>query len=322
MYVSTPKNACTSIKRLVAELGGEDLDALQRGGLSYMPSLDAQLHLRHRWKKVPTLQSLTQEQWDEICTSDDWFVFGVLRDPRLRLFSAWQDKYLLHHPGYWKQWQGEDDPPPSTPEQVADRFAAFCSSLASDPTHPAHRDLHFGTQVHALRPRLVPYRRLYDMSELGVMMDDLNAHLTAQGHPGGLSLARSNSSPFKPCGLLFENGARESIEKVYAEDFAEFGDRWLAFGDVEARPVPWTPDSFAHAHALIEVHEWLSDVVRAGRARRRGEAQLQRRVARLERRIEGLREHNQALQRRVGELEARRTPARRVLAVVRRARRT
>lgn len=300
---------------LVAELGGEDLDALRHGGFGFTPGLDGQIHHRNRWQAVPPLTSLTQQQWDEICTSEDWFVFGVLRDPRLRLFSAWQDKYLLRHPGCWSEWSSIDRPLPTTPEQVAEEFAEFCAALAADAEHPAHRDGHFGTQVHALCPDLVPYRRLYDMSELGTLMTDLNGHLVTQGHAGGLTLARTNGSPFKPCGLLFENGAREDIEKIYAEDFAQFGDRW-DFSGVETRPVPWTAESFAHAHALVEVHERLSEVVRLGRVKRRREARLRRRVARLDRRMKAVRRENRRLRRRLGDLQARPSGPRRLASGV------
>jgi len=303
-YVSVPKNACTSLKWLVAELGGEDLEALRQGGLGYSPSLEGKIHYRERWQVVPPLSAVDQELWDQVSHDDGWMVFGVLRDPRLRLFSAWQDKYLLRNPGYWRTWGESESPLPSTFEQVAAEFAEFCSAMAADPEHPARRDGHFRAQTNALRPDVVPYRRLYDMSELGELMSDLNQHVAALGHPGDLVLGRSNSSPFKPCGALFENGVREDIEKIYAEDFARFGDRW-DFRAVEERAVSWTPESFAHAHALVEVHERLAEVVREGRRQRRRAVRLRKRVARLRRRLRTVRRRNKVLHRRVRRLEAR-----------------
>lgn len=320
VYVSVPKNACTSLKWLIAELGGEDLDALRAGGLNFAPSLEGKIHNRERWQVVPTLRAVDRALWDEITNDDAWLVFGVLRDPRLRLFSAWQDKYLLRNPGYWRTWEESERPMPTSFEQVAADFTAFCSEMAADPEHPARRDGHFVTQSKGLRTDVVPYRRLYDMTELDVLMKDLNEHVAGLGHPGDLVLGRSNSSPFKPCGALFADGAREDIEKVYADDFAEFGDRW-DFSVVEQQPVSWTAASFAHAHALIEVHERLSEVVREARFQRRRADRLKERVVRLRRRLKTVQRRNTALRDRVRTLEARprgrwsraRSRARRVL---------
>jgi hypothetical protein len=301
-YVSVPKNACTSIKWLIAELGGEDLEALRRGGLNFSPTLDGKIHNRERWQVVPTLDAVDQTLWEQIKHDDDWMVFGVLRDPRLRLFSAWQDKYLLRNPGYWRSWVESERPLPTSFEQVAADFAEFCRAMAADPRHPARRDGHFRSQTKALRTDVVPYRRLYDMSELGELMNDLNEHLTGLGHPGGLVLGRSHSSPFKPCGALFENGVREDIEKIYAADFAQFGDRW-DFREVEERPVSWTAESFAHAHALVDVHERLTEVIKEARRQRRRVAKVRKRAVRLRRRLRAEQRRNQALQGQVRHLE-------------------
>lgn len=320
VYVSVPKNACTSLKWLIAELGGEDLDALRRGGLNFSPTLEGKIHNRSRWQVVPTLDAVDRDLWEQVKHDDAWMVFGVVRDPRLRLFSAWQDKYLLRNPGYWRTWAESERPLPTSFEQVAADFAGFCSDMAADSEHPARRDGHFRSQTRALRTDVVPYRRLYDMSELGELMEDLNAHLAGLGHPGDLVLARSNSSPFKPCGALFENGVREDIEKIYAEDFAQFGDRW-DFRAVEERPVSWPPESFAHARALVDVHERLTEAVREGRRQRRRVAKLRGRNARLRRRLRAVQRRNRSQRE---ELRSLRTSAARVSgtresSVVRRA---
>lgn len=295
-YVSVPKNACTSIKWLLAELGGEDLDALRRGGLNFSPTLEGKIHNRERWQVVPTLDSVDRALWEQVKHDDAWMVFGVLRDPRLRLFSAWQDKYLLRNPGYWRDWAESERALPTSFEQVAREFGEFCSDMVADPRHPARRDGHFKSQTRALRTDVVPYRRLYDMSELSELMRDLNEHLAGLGHPGDLVLGRSNSSPFKPCGALFDNGVREDIEKMYAADFAQFGDRW-DFSAVEERPVSWTAESFAHARALVEVHERLTEAVREARRQRR-------RVDKLRKRLRVAQRRHKALRRRVQSLEA------------------
>lgn len=284
VYVSVPKNACTSIKWLVAELAGEDLGRLRRGALGFAPTREGQIHDRDLWQHATRPHRLGRQLWQRVVEEGDWHVFGVIRDPRLRLFSAWQDKYLLRSPGYWRHWERHPSPVPRTPQDVVGAFREFCLEVAADPQHAALDDGHFVTQVHALKEHVVPYRRLYDMSELGEMMRDLNTHLAGLGHPGDLVLGRSNSSPFSACGPLFADGVREAIEKVYADDFARFGDRW-DFSAVEARPLSWTAESFAHAHTIIAVNERVADVVRTARRLRRRNRRLRRRNAALQARL-------------------------------------
>lgn len=289
VYVSTPKNACTSLKWVMAGLAGEDTDRITRHGLSFNPTRAGIIHHRARWTESSPLRRGVGVPLEQM-KDEGWFVFGVLRDPRLRMFSAWQDKYLLQNPGYWRAWEREPRPLPTRAEDVIEPFAEFCRQAAADPDHPALKDHHFRSQVVSMREDAVPYTRLYDMRELSTLMADFNAHLAAQGHPGDLTLGRSNSSPFRPCGALFANGVREDIEKIYADDFARYGDLW-DFAKVEATEVPWTEESFAHARSIIAVHERLADVVREGRKIRRRLRKNRRRVAQLER-------ENQRLKRR------------------------
>ena len=286
-YVSVPKNACTSVKWLMAELAGEDLDHIRKGGIGFNPTRAAQVHDRRTWRQLPNVGDLDPAVRAQVDPEKGWLVIGVLRDPRLRLFSAWQDKYLLRSPGYWQHWDEPGQPPvPTKPSDIVESFARFVDDVTSTPQHPALDDGHFLSQVHALDLDVVRYSRLYDMSELGEMMNDLNAHLKEQGHPGALTLGRSNKSPFEPTGELFGGGVREAIEKLYADDFEHFGDRW-DFSRIEARETTWTPDAFAHAQSIIAMNERLSDVVRTARRLRRKNQALEKRNKELRERLRG-----------------------------------
>lgn len=287
VYVSTPKNACTSLKWLVADLGGEDLARLRQGDLGFSPTREGQVHDRSLWRVVPDAAGLPREVLSSISPDDGWFVFGVIRDPRLRLFSAWQDKYLLRSPGYWRHWDRDGAPGvPRTPAEIIDRFRDFVLEVAATPGHDALDDGHFVTQVHALNEHVVPFSRIYDMTELGELMTDLNAHLRAQGRHGDLVLGRSNKSPFEPNAAVFAGGVREAVEQIYADDFARFGGRW-DFGRIEARTGEWTPDAFAHAHSIIATNERIADVVRAARRLRRTTRRLEEENRQLRAQLEG-----------------------------------
>ncbi|WP_394289193.1 sulfotransferase family 2 domain-containing protein [Microbacterium sp.] len=281
VYVSTPKNACTSLKWLVADLGGEDLDRLRQGDLGFSPTREGQIHNRDLWQSVPDPVELPADLLASISPADGWFVFGVLRDPRLRLFSAWQDKYLLRSPGYWKHWETPGAPgAPRSADEIVDRFRSFVLEVAATPGHEALDDGHFVTQVHALNEHVVPFSRLYDMAELGDLMRDLNAHVAAQGHAGDLVLGRSNKSPFEPTAAVFADGVREAVEQIYADDFARFGDRW-DFARIESRTGDWTPDAFAHAASIVASNERIADLVRAARRLRRTNRRLEEELAAL-----------------------------------------
>lgn len=284
-YVSVPKNACTSVKWLMAELAGEDLDRIRRGGIGFNPTRAAQVHDRRSWRELPAVADLDPEVRTQVDPGHGWFVFGVLRDPRLRLFSAWQDKYLLRSPGYWEHWDDPAQPPvPTTAADIVDAFARFVRDVSSAPGHPALDDGHFLSQVHALDLDVVRYSRLYDMSELGQMTADLDSHLAERGHPGGLTLGRSNRSPFEPVAELFGGGVRELIEELYRDDFERFGDRW-DFAPIEVRATTWTPDAFAHAQTVVAMNERISDVVRTARRMRRQNLKLQQRNDQLRDRL-------------------------------------
>lgn len=281
-YVSVPKNACTSVKWLMAELAGENLDRIRKGGLGFNPTRVAQVHDRTTWQKLPNVAELDPAVRADVDPDRGWFVFGVLRDPRLRLFSAWQDKYLLRSPGYWQHWDDPAQPPvPTKAADIVDSFARFVDDVTSVSDHPALDDGHFVSQVHALDLDVVRYGRLYDMSELGVMTAELNKHVTDHGWQGGeLELGRSNKSPFEPVAELFGGGVREKIERLYADDFELFGDRW-DFSRIEGRDTTWTPDAFAHAQSIIAMSERMSDVVRSARRLRRQNKRLRARGAQL-----------------------------------------
>lgn len=286
-YVSVPKNACTSLKWLMAELAGEDLDRIRGGDIGFNPTRAAQVHDRTTWQRLPSVGDLDPTVRAEISPANGWFVFGVVRDPRLRLFSAWQDKYLLRSPGYWEHWGKPEQPPvPTSAEQIIEGFRRFVLDVTATPGHEALDDGHFLSQSHALDLELVDYSRLYDMSELGTLMSDLNEHVRGHGHPGDLVLGRSNKSPFEPAGALFGNGVREAIEGLYADDFANFGDRW-DFARIEGRDAAWTPDAFAHAQSIIAMNERISDVVRKARRLRRQNRKLKKRTAELRSRGRG-----------------------------------
>jgi hypothetical protein len=308
LYVSVPKNACTSLKRLIAKLAGEDLSG-------FRPDLVRRtaLHLRTEWS-TPRLDQIDPETRRTISPDNGWFVFAVVRDPRSRLFSAWQDKFLGHPPAY-REWNQADwyPKPPEYPDDVVRDFARFVQVLSAEPDHPLMLDPHFAPQTDLIRPGAIPYSRLYDLAELPTLLADMAAHLDAQGVDHDLTRPPTNETLLRANGRVFVEPVRSQIEQMYAADFDNFGHLW-DYGRIE-RAAEWTPESLQAVRARILVHErlgFLADIGLQERARAQGAerlvrqadhriTQLTRRAEHAERQLERLRERAEQDRARAGQ---------------------
>lgn len=281
LYISLAKNACTSIKWLMAELAGEDLESLIPAA-GYFPNREAGIHDRYAWKRTPRLHELPPGVRASISPANGWMVFTVLRDPRSRLFSAWENKYLLRNPAYWRKVDRPWAPRiPTEPRHVIDDFATFVHDIHDNPDHEVFQsDAHFRAQTFLLQEYAVPYSHLYDISELSTMVDDLRRHVRAQGYDGDVVLGNSNDTPLPANREVFAGGVREAIEKLYADDFARFGDAW-DFSRIEQREMQWTRESFAHVRSIVEANERIADLARTARRLTKRNATLQKRVTEL-----------------------------------------
>jgi Sulfotransferase family len=279
MYVSVAKNACTALKWMMADLGGEDAEHFTLGLSPYTSRIDG-IHDRTQWRKVARLGDLPEHVLAELHPDNGWLVFGVVRDPRPRCFSAWQNKLLLGSPNY-TQWRREAWYPrfPAEPEAIREDFARFVDMLARNPDHPLHVDTHFRTQTRLLRRDAVPYSHIYDISEMGRLKADVTAHLQGFGWSGELFLPRSNETPLRATKALFADGVREQLEAVYASDFKRFGRRW-DFADIPDEE--WTADALEDARRLAGDWRRMAELRDIGLELRRETEQLRTRVAALE----------------------------------------
>lgn len=299
LYISVAKNACTSIKWMVSELAGEDPRQFDPGGAPYV-SAEEGIHLRSRWTRTPTLNRIAPELRAAISPANGWFVFGVVRDPRARLFSAWQNKFLLRSPAY-AGWREEPWYPriPDASEQVGEDFAKFVAKLRSDPGEMA-QDAHFLPQTPFLAPDVVPYSGIYDVGDLSSLLSDLDDHLRGIGWDGVLRLRRSNDTPLRATARMFDGPVRAQVEDYFAEDFERFGHLW-DFGRIEANP-EWSAEALTGVRAQIAMSERIRDLldelatVRERNARKRAKIEeLQTRVRGLRTRVRKLRLRNVAL---------------------------
>jgi hypothetical protein len=63
---------------------------------------------------------------------------------------------------------------------------------------------------------------VYDTSEIPALLDDLGAHLRAQGWEGTLALRQSNETPLAPLASTFTPEVAAAIRSVHAADFERF----------------------------------------------------------------------------------------------------
>jgi len=240
VFTALNKNACTSLKWMIAQVAGEDLGSFKAGIGTYTTDRES-IHNRRLWKRALTMNLVDPAIRAGIHPDNGWLIFAVVRDPRSRMFSAWQNKLLFHNAGYAK-WRGEPWYPRGsfdTASIVAD-FARFVDALDADPEHPLLvDDNHFRSQTRLLRLDHLTYSRVYDISETAAAVRDILGHLaelriTAPEFP----LDRANDTPLPANASVIDTAVRARIERIYADDFGRFGDRW-DFARIAAAPA-WT----------------------------------------------------------------------------------
>lgn len=282
VFESLNKNACTSLKWMMADLAGEDLDTFVPGWQPFVIASES-VHNRELWKASPRLDRLDPAAREDIRPENGWFIFAVVRDPRLRLFSAWQNKLLIETPNS-QRWSSEWWYPrhPMTTESVIEDFAKFVDLFEKHPDHWLRaNDAHFRDQVEMLAEDGVPYTRIYEISEMKELTRDLSEHLRAHGHSGELYIPRSNPTPLHAIGALFENGVKEQIERIYAADFERFGHLWSDFSRTE-QAAPWARTDIAACENEAALGLRIAQLHRLARTERDAHAAAEKRIAELE----------------------------------------
>lgn len=289
VFVSIGKNACTSIKWLLAEISGQDIAGIL-GSDAPQSTRRMLIHRRSSWKNTPRLVDLDPKALAEIGPENGWFVFAVVRDPRLRIFSAWQSKFLVGDPLYcFQKHAGRHWLPrtPESPQDVLEDWQRFILALENEQGAggPPFGDGHFAPHTARLHEDVVPYSRIYEISELSELTADLEGHLRATtGSSPELALARENDTPLSAGREVYENGIRERIEKLYASDFERFGDLW-SFEKIMSRPIDWTDVAMRDIAARRAINERVADLNTKLADRDRRVGQLTKENARLRREV-------------------------------------
>jgi sulfotransferase famil protein len=288
-YQSVTKAACTSLRWMLADLAGEDLESFTRGA----SGVQSRLMTIHRgvwlWDKVRTVSHMSDEEVAEIRPDNGWFVFAVTRDPWSRLWSAWQSKFLVRHNRYLRNFGDAPFFPrvPQQPSDVVEDFARFVEMhpWTSDPV--LRDDRHFWMQVNSVRPSLVPYTEVYDLKDFSRLVADVHTHLAGLGKDRELYLPRANENPLGLTREVMGGGVREAIEELYAPDFETFGDRW-SFDDLRFTADGWTPDALSHVATHTVANDWIGHLAAIAQQRGKRSRKLKRKLDRANARIADL----------------------------------
>lgn len=265
MYVSVNKAASTSMKWLVADIQGESPERFHES-LWCEPSRAMTIHQRGLWEHTPTAASLSDEQLAAISRSSGWLIFGVVRHPTARLFSAWQSKLLLREPWCVERFGDADWFPrvPRSAENIVDDFTRFVVSIAHDPSSIID-DHHFTRQRRLLALNRMEYSRIYRTSEIGELLKDLDQHLREREYEGpALRLRQVNETPLRPIPSLFGPEIQAACRRLYGPDFKAFGyDEAVPNGLDLSDQYPDT--AVAEVVRLIERSERIGDLSRRAR---------------------------------------------------------
>lgn len=258
VYVMVAKNACTALKWLVAELAGEDVDSFQSGLNAYTADEHA-VHDRSQFKYALYPDEVDPVLRSEIHPENGWFIFGVVRDPRMRLFSAWQDKLLMQDP-LFRSLRDEPWYPrvPEDAQAVTEDFAGFVELMSSQPDFRLRNEGHFRPQSEALVWGRIPYTRIYPIEQLDELRADLAHHLAQFGWAQPVQFRRSNETPLRANAMAFPPRVRAQVEALYAADFEEWGQLW-DFGQI-ARAPEWSPAEIREIQVRARLGRRLGDV--------------------------------------------------------------
>lgn len=170
MYLPIAKNACSSMKRLVAELGGVRLE----------PKED--IHRKLDNDKTGLLfVNRSDDDIKKALSESDWMRFVVFRNPIDRLISAYIEKFVINResPGVFITcdpvlmrtmklgWLRKRD------YRRGITFRAFVEDVLSQP--PNMLDPHWRPQSEYLK--LFPFTHIYDLKTLEGLSHDLEEHI-------------------------------------------------------------------------------------------------------------------------------------------------
>jgi hypothetical protein len=220
LYVPTTKAACTTITMMVAQAEG-----------SYRPELADRVVTNHLSPHqtihaasvtgVRRLAQLPRAQVRNILTSPDWLRITSVRNPLSRVYSAWENRFLLRAPGFARRLA--DTAPDAITNGRLDLTATFNNFVSAFAANTAGfmRDHHFMTQTHFIRRDLVDYNHVVRVDAPGALAD-LAKLLSARSDAGvSIEPQRLNEGLGIALPLVCDTSRADILIHTYQRDFDE-----------------------------------------------------------------------------------------------------
>ncbi|MDN5851777.1 MAG: sulfotransferase family protein, partial [Actinomycetia bacterium] len=228
-----------------------------------------------QWPRNLRMRRPTPEDAKDAGVDSTWFVFSAVRDPRERLWSAWQSKFLVRRRRYVDEFGDESWFPrvPVEPSQVIEDFARFVGALTAGATDLMRSNVHFRGQARTVLDAPFDVAHLYEVRDIPTLLDDVGAHL----RPYDVSvpeLRRDNTTPLKLTADVLAGGVDETIVDLYRDDFDRLGHLWPE----EPRTVSsssWSEAAFLDISSRVALHERVEDLSIIARDMRKQRTALQ-----------------------------------------------
>lgn len=214
--LAIPKAACSKIKLVMQQLEGLPI-----------PPDPLEIHYRATpgLQFVPSIADFTTAEGVEILTASDWFRFAFVRNPYIRLFSAYKSVIMdLDSPyiGFResiRQQAGYPTPAGAIPGGVG--FADFVHYIADQPDEL--RDGHWKSQVGTLHLDVIPYNFV---GRVETFQTDFTMVLQRFNAPAALLAGlseRVNTTAQIPLAAAYCQALADRVYTIYEADFVTFG---------------------------------------------------------------------------------------------------
>jgi hypothetical protein len=261
LFLPVPKAGCTTLLWLLSELAGIPAENFAR---SARPEVSRELtvHDMSLWRPEHRLAAYDAERRSEMVGDDGWLRFAVVRDPRTRLWSAWQSKLLLREPRFADAFGAEPWFPriPSCPADLVEDFRAFVGAVGAG----AARDVHWAVQSQLTRQLALDH--VGRVEQLGDTIAVLRDHVGSLPAP---SRTHTNATMLPLPRDAYDAHSGAVLRGIYSADFEAFGYD-DAIDGVGIDRVDWerqAHDALASIHAAIEHSTRVGDLHRVAEQR-------------------------------------------------------
>jgi hypothetical protein len=215
-YFSVPKAACTMMKELLRTVENAPPIKLFADGM-WETRRDMFVHARSN-VPLPSLVDLDDATQSEILNSPEFFRMTVVRNPYMRLLSAWKSKIMLCEPPGRDVYLQIKGSLPHFHNKSLVSFDEFVEYLASR-CHLRTCNPHWRPQVDLTFFPVLNFSCVAKMEQLGEGLRLFEQHI---GLPGSAVVDRRNVSvPDSPAGYTRE--LAEKVHSLYRKDFELLG---------------------------------------------------------------------------------------------------